>query len=192
MPRSLDDLLAAIAPGRTYDLLARRMDEAISSFRTPRMRVDDWDEYTRLLTAFLRHIEAAVLRIPSLPDASPELQWRLCTQMLRHAYGANGDKAAFERARTGVEGGLLGVLRKLARTVAERHAEAKIRALVYDYWESLTVADRLAAADEYIKSYGRWLSPELTEGSAARLRANLPKVLMEHPRLVQRLQQIGR
>jgi len=57
---------------------------------------------------------------------------------------------------------------------------------------ALSVEEQLAASTEYLQKYGHLLPSELTEGSAARIRANLPKVLEEHPHLIQRLRQVGR
>ena len=113
-------------------------------------------------------------------------------QSLVRAYGSNGEKAAFEMARTGNEGGLYAVLKKMAQTMGEHYAENEVSAKVLFYWNGLTVPEKLAAADEYLGKYGHLLPSELTEGSAGRVRANLPKVLEEHPRLLRRLRGIGR
>ncbi|MBC8218657.1 MAG: hypothetical protein H8E73_09345, partial [Planctomycetes bacterium] len=49
------------------------------------------------------------------------------------------------------------------------------------------VEQKFNVSSEYITKYGRFLPSELTEGSAARIRANFPKVLEKHPRLIQRI-----
>ena len=46
--------------------------------------------------------------------------------------------------------------------------------------------------DEYLKKYGHLLPSELTEGSAARVRANFPKVLAQHPKILQKTRRLGR
>ena len=121
-----------------------------------------------------------------------DFDWGRCTQILMRAYGSNGEKAAFEMARTGNDGGLYAVLKKMANSMAEQYIENEVSAKVSFYWNGLTVDEMLKAADEYLSKYGHLLPSELTEGSAGRIRANMPKVLQEHPRLLQRLGRIGR
>jgi hypothetical protein len=106
--------------------------------------------------------------------------------------GSSGDKVAFELARTGNEGGLYHVLRKLASRLAEEYAGNEIRARISDWWHRLSVPQKFAAMDEYLAAFGHFLPSELTEGTAARLRADFPKVLAQHPYLMQRFRRLGR
>ena len=95
-------------------------------------------------------------------------------------------------ARTGNEGGLYGVLRKFARRTVEGYAADEIAARVGDYWNNLSTEEKLDAPREYLRQYGHLLPSELTEGSAAGIRAFFPKVLKEHPRIIKGLRRIGR
>ena len=54
-------------------------------------------------------------------------------------YGANGEKTAFEMARTGNESGLYGVLKAVAMQVAEDCSKKEISAKAITYWKSLSI-----------------------------------------------------
>jgi hypothetical protein len=112
--------------------------------------------------------------------------------MLRNIYGPGGEKVAFEKARTGNEGGLYAVLKALALTMGEHYAENEIRARIDQYWNQLTADEKLAAAGEYVGRYGHLLPSEMTEGSAGRILASFPRVLEMHPNLLQKIRRVGR
>ena len=192
MLSKLDRLLESIHPSRTIEELNRRADDALNSFSAEAPQIESWDRFRHCLIRFLHHAESRLLRLSSPCPMGLDFDWGRCCQILMRAYGPNGEKTAFEMARTGNEGGLLAVLRKMAETMAEQFAQNEIEAKVLTYWNYRSIDERLAAADEYLAKYGHLLPSELTEGSAGRIRANLPKVLQEHPALMRRLGKIGR
>jgi len=108
------------------------------------------------------------------------------------AFGPDGFKAGFEIVRTGKEGGLYRVLKTVADLMTEKYAQNEISARISRYWDSLTLDEKLAAPEEYLRKYGYLLPGELIEGSAARIRAHFLKVLEEHPKMIRRMRQIGR
>ena len=189
----LDQLLSSIDPERTTDQVARRIDEAINSFLPGPGQINRYDDFVTYVICFCRLVEATVLRLQGgSPNANPDLDRGRFMHVLSRAYGAQGLRTAFEMARTGNEGGLYAVLRKLGEVLAGQYAENEIAARVWSYWNGLSMAEKHAAADEYLSKYGHLLPSELTEGSAGRVRANLPKVLQEHARMMQRLRRVGR
>jgi len=192
MATKLEQLLDSIDPTNTLDRTFAHADEAINSFPLETGQITDWQEFQTCLADFLCHVEANVLRLSASSQEYQDHHWSRCTQLLRDAYGVNGEKAAFEMARTGKEGGLLAVLRGLALRIAERYAQNEVSARVGQYWEELTTDEMISATTEYLEKYGHLLPSELTEGSAARLRANFPKVLEKHPHLLQQIRRTGR
>ncbi|MFQ5705679.1 MAG: hypothetical protein ACE5HT_16895, partial [Gemmatimonadales bacterium] len=97
---------------------------------------------------------AAVLRVRTMPEASMDFEWGRCVRLLIQEYGQNGEKAAFELARTGNEGGLYGVLKKLARRVAPQYGENEVFARISTWWDPLSVDEKLATGDDYIEELG--------------------------------------
>ena len=194
MASALDDLLESIDPQRTTEECSRRADDATNSFPVESGQITNWNDYRFLLSRFVTHVECHILRIPPdrMPEMSADFAWGRCCHILVREYGHNGEKAAFEMVRTGNEGGLRAVLRKIGGSLVSQYAGNEVTARVYHYWNSLSVDEKIAAGYEYLEKCGHLLPSELTEGSAVRIRANLPQVLREHPKLVQRLRGVGR
>ncbi|MCX7013945.1 MAG: hypothetical protein NTW86_15570 [Candidatus Sumerlaeota bacterium] len=190
MATQLDALLAAIDPDRTADDTVRRTNEALDGF-PGKGSIAQWDEFQSFLTRLHAHLMKAVLRAgPGFPmDA--EMHWHGCREILKKEYGSNGDKAAFEMARTGNQGGLYAVMKALAKGVAAELAGNEVAARVRVWLNGLTFGEQFAAAREYIVKYGRLLPSELTEGGATRLVAGFADVLKEHPRLLQKMRRVG-
>ena len=174
MPTALEQLFADIDPVKIYEQTFARTDDAINSFSISSGQITDWEEFTKCMAKFTTHVEAKILRLHPCP-VDLDFYWSRCIQQLSHIYGYNGEKAAFEMARTGNEGGLYAVLKAVALRMAEEHAEAEITARIMDCWKALTLDGQVFITDEYLKKYGHLLPLEMTEGSAARIRANFKK-----------------
>jgi len=188
----LDRLLESIDPARTLDQVSARADAAVNLFRLKSGIIKDWGEFRKVLTEFYRHVENTILRIGASFSGDPDIDWGRCCRLLMKEYGASGEKAAFEMVRTGTEQGLYGVLKAVARRMIDEYAGSEIAARISNFWEALSTDEKLAASQEYLNKYGHLLPPDLTSGSASRIRANFPKVLEQHPRIVKRMRSIGR
>jgi len=188
----LDRLIESIHPQRLSEETARRADAALATFSAPAARIADWESFRSCITAFVRHVEKSILRLSGECRADREFEWERCVRFLMRAYGPSGEKAAFEMARTGIEGGLHGVLKAVAGTLAEEYTRTETRARIHTFWNGLTAEEQWNVADEYIEKYGRLLPSELTEGSAGRIRASVPAALERHAEMLQRLGRVGR
>ena len=188
----LDRLLETIDPSKTLDQVSAHIDNAINSFEKNAGVIEDWDTFKAVLTKFFRHTENTILKIKSFNSPHPDIDLGRCIRLLIKKYGPNGEKAAFEMVRTGNQGGLYAVLKSIAEQMIDEYAGNEIRARISHYWHSLSVDEQLAATDEYLAKYGHLLPWELTEGSAARIKADFVKVLAEHPKIIKRMRNIGR
>ncbi len=189
----LDRLLSSIEPERTIDRVARLVDEAINKFLPGPEQIQQFDGFVAYIICFCRFVETTVLGLRNgAPQASRDYDLGRCTHIISEAYGAQEFRTAFEIARTGNEGGLYAVLRKLGEVFAKEYTQNEIAARIWAYWNGLSLAEKLAAPDEYLSKYGHLLPSEITEGYAVRIRTNLPKVLQEHARMMQRLRRVGR
>ena len=191
MMSKLEALLHEIHPARTLRETNRRLDEAMNAFDGRSPQITDWGGFRACMVRFLHHVETHLLRMRQACPGGLALDWGRSSRLLERAYGASGAKAAFEMARTGSEGGLYAVLKRMGALMADEYARNEISARVHAYWNGLSLDEKLAAPGEYLDAYGRILPWELTEGSAARLRANFVKALEEHPRLLERLGRLG-
>lgn len=192
MENRLASLLERIDPRLTLDDADRRSDEALNSFSWPSPRITEWPKFQQCLMRFHRHVETRMIGAGKPFSGADSFDWGRCIGTLLKAFGKNGDKVAFELARTGTEGGLHRVLRDVTTTLVHEYAENWVACLVWNYWNGLSIDEQLAAPGEYLRQYGHLLPSELTEGKAGRVQADFPRVLQEHPRLIRRLRAIGR
>ena len=188
----LERLLEHLEPDRVLDVLAARTDEAINSFASPSARITSWDGFRACMIRFVAHVERHALRLQSPYQIDPDFAWGRSVRMLMDKFGPSGEKAAFEMARTGNEGGLYAVFKAVAWRIAEQLAQNEISARVSEYLNGLSAQQRLAASTEYLARFGHLLPAELTEASAARIHANVHKVLEKHPQLMKQFRKIGR
>ena len=191
MQTELDKLLASIGP-ETIVKTFNRANEAINTFHLKTALIENWDEFRGSMAEFMRHLERHSLRLRGPIDISSDYYWSQCARVLLKVYGPSGEKAAFEMARTGTEGGLNAVLRAVAMNVGEGYAKIEIQARVDAYLKDLTVEQQLAASCDYLAKHGHLLPSEMTEASAARIHANFGKVLAKHPWLLLKLNEVGR
>lgn len=190
MKTRLDALLEQIDPARTIDIVAARVDDALNSFHLSQARITKWNDFSDVLTAFFRHVENKVLKIPGFRPTSSDFDWGRCYRLLLQEYGDNGDKAAFEMVRTGAQGGLYEVLKRLAQRRVTEYSGNEISARINAFWNSLTMEEKFSVMDEYLEKFARLLPSELTEYGATRIKVNFVKVLKEHPQLMKRLRSI--
>lgn len=191
MDARLRELLIDLEPERVLDPVARRTDEAINTFGPVPAVLTDWEAFRRLIVDFGRHVDATVIGTSAFPEMEIDYAWGLYAKDLHKAFGKlHGEKSAFDRARTGVAGGLLGVLREVAEERIEKRQKQHIEARVGVFWQELSDADKLAVMDQYISEFRHLLPSDLVEDGAFRLKMSFLKVLAEHPRMLQRLRNL--
>ena len=117
------------------DEVSARVHRAAVSFVGAKAQVTDFEEYQELIGQLFAHVESEVLSARSLWPAHKEMYVYRAQRLLNEAYGASGWKAAFEMARTGVEGGMRQVLATLAERMALMYARNEIRARVAVFWD---------------------------------------------------------
>ena len=189
MSAELDRLLRNLE--RVLDDVEQRADHGFNTFSPPAAVIAEWDAYTSCLADLCCRIETAILNGNSRPT-DMTFDWGQCRRLLTRKWGINGEKAGFELARTGNEGGLRKVLQTVCSLMIEDHSKNQVAILVHAYWHRHTAPELLADADVYLEEYGHLLPSELTEGSAARIRVEFLRVLKEHPYAMRRVRQVGR
>jgi hypothetical protein len=185
---SFDCFLDGLHPTRIMDPVRRDLQRALETFPHKTSRITSWPEFQHRFILLCRHCEAILLGLQDgLPPCSFEFDWQQLKRYLVAAFGSSGDKAAFEIARTGSEGGADAVANEVGRAIASERIDALISAQVWGYWNALSTADKLAAGDWFLARCGYLYPEELKEGSAARIRAYLPQVLLQYPHLLDRI-----
>jgi hypothetical protein len=191
MKSKLDQLLESIDPINTYDVVSSRVDSALISFKIKTGIIDDWNEYEDEIARFFRHTQNKILNIRDFCPKDKAFDLGGSIYILKKEYGDSGEKAAFELVRTGQQGGIYTVLKKIGEHMVEDYAGRWISGGVHGFWDPLSADERWEVMDEYISKHGHLLPSELIEGSAARIRMNFVKVLEEHPRLIRKLRKFN-
>lgn len=189
--RRLKATTAWTDPSKTFDELERRADLALISFTVSVTVLTDWGDFVDLMFRFITHLDMHLLRLSSPVHCPTAIAWGKCMEIFKQLFGSGAEKAAWETVRTGKEGGLHALLKRFAYQLAENYATAEIRAKILSFWNSLTAAEKIAAGEQFITDYGSLLPQELTEGSGARILADLPKFLENYCQMVRRLRQTG-
>ena len=194
MQTELDKLLDSISPEKVIVATFNRANEAINTFHPSRSAlIENWDEFRYCMAEFLRHVDYCSFRLRRPVDVSSDYYWLQCVRVLLKVYGSSsGEKAAFEMARTGNDGGLNAVIRSVATNIAEGYAKAEIRARIDVYLKDLSIDQQLEASSEYLAKHGHLLPSEMTEKSAARIHAEFRKVLENHPWMLLKIHKVGR
>ena len=192
MASKLDQVLGSIDPDKTVNQISARADTAINKFSMNKAVIKDWQAFRKKLAKFYCHVEGDVLGIGTDREVNFDMHWGRCCYLLMKKWGNNGEKAAFEMARTGKEGGFKRVLETIAQLMIQEYATNEISSKALSFWNNLSVDEKLAVVDEYLAKYGHLLPDELKESNAVRLKAQFHQVLIQHPNMMKRLQNIGR
>jgi hypothetical protein len=190
MMTKLDKLLKEIDPSRQIRKSNRSMNSALRTFSYGSLTIKNLDEFENYLAKFLCHTDNAYFKVKV--SLHPKMHYQRCKQFLKEEFGPNGEKIAYQMAETGVNGGLLAVLKIIARGLTQFYARNAIRSVVDEYWDKLTFNERESAAKEYHKKYGDLIPPTYPLGSPNWLVVSLNKILVEHPFILERIRQVVR
>jgi hypothetical protein len=191
MASKLEKLLQDIDPSRTIDVVEKRINHALANYRREKNTVDSWEEYQEYLAKFVRLARNAAFDLPADAGQSLEFDFKNAIQYLEEEYPRSTSRTVYDIMSTGAEGGVLGLSRTLAGLMAEDFSQNEIRGRVSTYWQSLSVDEKLASADEYIKKY-KDILPRKTTQDVVSIKANFVKVLNNHPRMIKRLRDLKR
>jgi hypothetical protein len=184
--------LTSIDPAKTIDITMKRADKALNSFDLTCIQVMNVSCLKNVLIKFFRHTENTILKIPNFSTTDTEMEWSRCYEFLEASYGEDALRHIYHIAKTGVDGGLYGVLKNQAKQMAYGYAKNEIKAKVRSVWNNLSVDEKLRFADSYIEKYKSILPPDLTESKGAVIKANFPKVMDKHPHMIKKFRNILR
>ena len=149
--------------------------------------MDSWEEHKRCLAEMAQIARNGALNLPNNFGGDIERNYHEAIYYLEHEYGSF--QTVYDIMKTGAEGGIYGICRTLARLMAEELSQDEIKARVSAYWRSLSVAEQLGAADEYIEKY-RDILPQKIKDEPIRLKVAFWRVLDDHPRMLKRIRDL--
>lgn len=186
----LMELLGGIEP--IPDKVDRCADTAANSFPLHQAVLSTREEYTSFMGRYYAHVEFVILGRPGNAECDEQFSFNQCLVLLQKEYGHSALQAPFELASSGTEGGLLKVLDTVRRLISRRYADNWIGLAVSLYWNRRSPASLVGDSLEYVLRYGHLWPSDLAEGSAARIRGNFRKVLLQHPYMMRDFRRVGR
>ena len=184
----LDDLLESLDPRRIGEDIELRLGAAAHEFcRAQPSRITQWPDFLDCVARGRHFMESRVIAAYGKVPMEYDMAVGRAVGILHDLYGENGEKYAFELARTGKEGGMFKVISDVAGALLGQWEETGIKARISQWWESLDVDDRLEVTRDYVRRYSNFWPSEMAEAGGVRLRVNFPKTLLQHARLLRQL-----
>lgn len=187
MKTALNKLLETIDPKITVDEVSARVDSAVNSYRIREAKITKWEEFMQEMGSFDRDLLSSLLGTSGFEADDWRWGWSHCSSLFEDQFGPNGDKIAFELARTGLQGGLLAVMQTVAKGIITEYAGREIAAKVGLFLARLSHEEVTAVADEYIARYKHLFPDDAIETHRARIPTHLASFLEQYPWQVKRL-----
>ncbi len=108
-------------------------------------------------------------------------------RLLQREYGQNVRVHAYDQVRSGVDGGLRGLLNTLLRLAVAESSRLRSRTLVEDYWTTTDPGQLVRDSADYVAQYSQLIPHELREKGAGFLRSRFKEILIEHPSSINKL-----
>lgn len=190
----LDEVLKKIDPKNTIDYFNAILDKALNSYHYSMSSIGDFDKLLKLLGDFYWYMEKKMLGLDDDFEQPEDMRIGFCEEILSKIYGRHYRTAVFDIAKSGVEGGLYGILKKIGETMARKNAERRIDIAAADFCNELMNDLKLydQTVKEYAEKYGHLLPKRLLEDGTIDLKINFYEVLKNHPYLVKRMREIGK
>lgn len=193
MGTTLDKLLESIDPSRTLDPRHAKADEAINSFPVSirKMEKATYEEIREFIFEFGAHVGETIIDAKTPAGTrSPLGFWAF--EFLETLYGSKPMIEVERRVRTGVSGGLLGIMRAIAHAYADRIAKQDIGARVTKVCPSLNFEAQMALAEEYYRKYAYLLPEDIVKSGPTSLLWEQGTYLLDHPYHLRRLRKAQR
>jgi hypothetical protein len=150
--------------------------------------VTSFNEFEDILVRVIVLIHKYVLKVRNPIEGARENYLDAAFKVLNKKLGPSGFRAGFERARTGKEGGIYGVIKLVAYGYTDVLFENESKSKVGFLWQQMSNDQRFAVMDEYIAEFASMWPHEMTENGAVRLKVNFPKTLQLHIENIRKLQ----
>ena len=189
MLSKLDQLLADIDPSGTWAELERDLDRALASFPIPQNPFTDIDTFEDFMARFYRHLQNIYCGINPPIKKPTRLDKEYCAKFLSQAY--QGSYTAYENANGGFEGGLYQVMKTIGRLWIDFNVNSWTEDKVNEFLQGLSYDAKKMYAQEYAARFHHFLPAAMTKDNAWFVFVKLRQVLLQHPRMIKRLHQLG-
>ena len=185
MPSELQRLLKIIDPSKTIDPIESGLADAVNSFSRKYNTISTRDEMVEFLAGLMRSAYSAGLGGASIPSTDDEFMYGLASNHLSVVYHYD---EVYEIMKSGVDGGVYGIIKTLARLIAEYFARNEINSHVLEFWDDLSAQEKVDASMEYYELYEDIL-PGRVKQNWVRYRMKFWEVLEMHPAMIKQMRE---
>lgn len=186
MSEIIEELKNLTSPGY-IEKMHVGVDKAINAVAVSGATVGSFSQFEQIVIEVIWLVHKYELKVQKPVEGADEYYLSIGFNVLQQKYGPHGEKASFEMARTGKNGGINAVIRMLAYGYTDTLFENKAKAKIGVLWRKLNPDEMLAVMDEYVRLFGDMWPKEMTEGKALRLKVNFPKTLELHVESIKKL-----
>ena len=190
MTTKLESFLNDISPEETIERAQAAVSSSLNSISISSGKIDTWDEFKELMAELYCLVESNMIGLEKPRSMNLSMDWGRCSNLLFEKYGHGGDQTAFDIAQSGVEGGLYAVMKYVAEALAQQFTTNWIGVRIGEFWDNLSLEERLAVPLEYLEKYRHILPQEILEKNPSLFAANFYRFLEHHPQMIKGLKNI--
>ena len=190
MTTKLESFLNDISPEETIERAQAAVSSSLNSISISSGKIDTWDEFKELMAELYCLVESNMIGLEKPRSINLSMDWGRCSDLLFKKYGHGGDQTAFDIAQSGVEGGLYAVMKYVAEALAQQFTTNWIGVRIGEFWDNLSLEERLAVPLEYLEKYRHILPQEILEKNPSLFAANFYRFLEHHPQMIKGLKNI--
>mgnify|MGYP006283585629 CR=1 FL=1 len=182
MTQNLKRLLDRIDPDGDELLgIDRQVDLALSTFLVRSGDIRSQEDFEECLAVFV--FRATLPKsVQQRFERMPQRHWRRrAAELVDRAFPGGGAEKAYRMTRESMGGGINAVLKQVGQRLKEELQETYVSSQIAEYWDSLSVAQRLSAPGEYVAQCGCLLPACFRDGSTSPLLIGFPDILQHHP-----------
>jgi hypothetical protein len=112
---------------------------------------------------------------------------REVVEFFESLFGQYGASHAHIIALSGIDGGLYGLMKQIAKHAVSDYQRRVIHYAVDDFLVGLSGEEKMEAVHEYLDRYGDYLPPELVENNGWGIWIQFEQVLRKHPYMIRNL-----
>ena len=192
MPTKLEKLLEKIDPAKIIDPVENRIFKSIPKIYRDKNTVENFEEFKECLAEAAKVARNAAINVPLNAGDNIDINFGQALHYLKEEYPRDTVQTVFEIMQTGAEGGVFQILKIIARTMAEEITQNQIKAIVVEFWNSLSMEEKLSVPYEYIEKYKNILPKRIVEGDNVRMRGLFWETLAQHPKMLKRIRDLGK
>ncbi len=182
---ALADLLIKLDPAEVIDGPEQRADFALNTYPLANAPIDSCQDFLHFMTLFNKNVKSCVNDFWPYYDYA----WmhREVVELFESLFGQDGASHAHIIAQSGIDGGLYGLMKQIAKHAVSDYRRRVIDYAVDDFLTGLNCEKTMEAFHEYLDRYRDYIPPELIENNGWGIKTQFEQLLRKHPYMIRNL-----